>query len=176
MKPYSQALCLLSGLAILSGAPAIAGVDTAPAPSTDTCMTDKGSLCPPQGATEEVVPEYYNVPTTTKHIYYKKPVVKPIVTHVVHHVPTPVYGGETRTETVQAGPWHGAPAVSCCHRAPRPAQPVYAPPPRPVYVAPYVAPRPVQTHSPCQARQTRYQYQPRVQPQHQPRVQQRPCR
>lgn len=185
MKSSKRAVGLLSGIVLLVASPAWAGVDTVkPSYSNETCMTDKGSLCPPQGASEEVVPEYYNVPTMTKHIYYKKPEVKPIVTHVVHHVPTPVYGGESIVENVQAGPWEGAPAVSCCNRAvqPAPVRPVYAAPPRPVYVAP----KPVQYRSPCQARQhqqaQQYQSQHRAHVQHrapiqhQAPVQHRPCR
>lgn len=165
-KPFNTAVCLFSGLMLFYAAPAWAGNSAVTSPTpTDTCKTDKGSLCPPKGVTEEVVPEYYNVPTTTKHIYYKKPVVKPIVTHIIHHVPTPVYGGEVRTETVQAGHWHGAPVARCCQQTQQPARPVYhAAPQRPVHAAP---PRPVYRPSPCQARQY---------PHTQPRVQSRPCR
>lgn len=107
-------------LCALSGAPAWGGSSTStqstatPQPST-TCQTSKGSLCKPQGVTDEIVPEYYNVPSKTKHIYYKKPPVKPITTHIVHHVPTPVYGREMIVEKVQGGYYQGAPVATCCH-------------------------------------------------------------
>lgn len=104
----------------LTGAQAWAGNSATPQSSVKpqaptTCQTSEGSLCAPRGVTEEVVPEYYNVPSKTKHIYYKKPAVKPITTHIVHHVPTPVYGREMIVEKVQGGYYQGAPVATCCH-------------------------------------------------------------
>lgn len=88
--------------------------------SNSTCRTAKGTLCPPK-LKEKVVPEYYQVPTKTQHIYYQKPVTKPVVTKIIHHVPTPVYGGKPIHETIQAGPWTG-PSFGCCQPKPQPRQ------------------------------------------------------
>jgi len=95
-----------------------------------TCNLADGSTCAPGPATEEIIPEYYNVPSKTQHIYYDRPSTQPVVTTIIHHVPTPVYGRETITEEIQGGPWTG-PSLACCGQQ----QPIYqpAPPPPPVY-------------------------------------------
>lgn len=94
------------------------------------CGTAGGSLCPPGAPTEKVVPKYYDVPSKTQHIYYKQPASQPVVTKIIHHVPTPVYGRTHVTETIQGGYWTG-PSLGCC--APKPQPPVYVQPaPRPV--------------------------------------------
>lgn len=85
--------------------------------SQSTCRTAKGKLCPPK-LKEKVIPEYYQVPTKTQHIYYQKPATQPVVTRIIHHVPTPVYGGKQIHETIHAGPWTG-PSLGCCKPKPR---------------------------------------------------------
>ena len=39
--------------------------------SDSKCRTAQGKLCPPK-LKEKVIPEYYQVPTKTQHIYYQK--------------------------------------------------------------------------------------------------------
>ncbi|MGJ8564430.1 MAG: hypothetical protein ACSHXY_12870 [Alphaproteobacteria bacterium] len=109
--------------------PAVASAGSSSA--TNTCRTANGSLCPPKRVQEKIVPEYYNVPTKVKHIRYQKPVVKPVVTHIIHHVPVPVYGGKVITENVNGGVWKG-PAIGCCNGrpAPQPRQQVVCSTPR----------------------------------------------
>jgi hypothetical protein len=102
------------------------------------CGAAGGSLCPPGAPTEEVRPHYYDVPSKTKHIYYQKPAVQAVTTHIIHHVPTPVYGRTHVTETVQGGYWTG-PSLGCC--APRPQPPVVVQ--RPILVQPAPRPAPV---------------------------------
>lgn len=82
-----------------------------------SCSINGGTLCPPGKPVEKIVPEYYDVPSKVKHIYYDKPAVKPVTTKIIHHVPVPVYGRQVVQETVRGGQWTG-PMPGCCNTPP----------------------------------------------------------
>ena len=115
MKKINLVAAAFAGATLLLPITATAGSNYN---SNQTCRTAQGKLCPPK-LKEKVIPEYYQVPTKTQHIYYQKPVTKPVVTKIIHHVPTPVYGGKPIHETIQAGPWTG-PSFGCCQPKPKP--------------------------------------------------------
>lgn len=124
MSIIRNTLLALSIAAICAPASSFAGSSSSAAAAA--CSADRPGTCPPGAPVEEVVPEYYSVPTKTKHIYYEKPVTQPVVTRIIHHVPVPVYDGAPISETVHAGPWTG-PSLTCCNPAPRPVAPVARP-------------------------------------------------
>ncbi len=119
MKSITLSAAIITAFAVTMPMSASAG-NTYQSSSTttktsSTCKPVNGNLCPPTKVQEKIVPHYYNVPTKTKHIYYKQPPIKPITTKIIHHVPVPVYGGNVIVEKVQAGPWTG-PNIGCCHQ------------------------------------------------------------
>lgn len=130
---------------------------TSHASTSSSCDVNGGSTCAPGPATEETVPEYYDVPSKTQHIYYDRPSVEPVVTKIVHHVPTAVYGRTHVTETIHAGQWTG-PSLGCCNRQSvtvhRPQVQIVRPAPvrvvHPVIVRPQPVPVPVPV-SPCRS-------------------------
>lgn len=95
-----------------------------------SCSINGGSLCPPGKPVEKIVPEYYDVPSKVKHIYYDKPPVRPVTSKIIHHVPVPVYGRQVVQETVQGGRWTG-PMPGCCGTQYRPPVITHVPPPVP---------------------------------------------
>ena len=116
MKSITLSAALVTAFAMAAPMAASAGNSySGTAVPSSTCKPVNGRLCPPTKVREKIVPHYYNVPTKTKHIYYKQPPVKPITTKIIHHVPVPVYGGQVIVEKVQAGQWTG-PNIGCCRQ------------------------------------------------------------
>ncbi len=125
MKRFNLIAALFAAAMMMMPVSASAGNSSSYEQSSKTCRTPNGSLCPPTQVHEKIVPEYFNVPTKKKHIYYTKPNIAPVTTHIIHHVPTPVYGGQVIVEKVQGGQWTG-PSIGCCNGRPvQPSQPVY---------------------------------------------------
>lgn len=124
MKSTKLAIAAVSAFMMCVSSTALAGSShtkttrtvTSTSPTTTTCTNTYkgGTLCRPGKPVEKIVPEYYDVPSKTKHIHYDKPNVKPVTTTIIHHVPVPVYGRQTVTETVQGGQWTGPAVGGCC--------------------------------------------------------------